>query len=478
MRSEWIERVEGMACSKWLETIKFKAGYTPSVATLACNAATLTPAPRHLKFENINVFDAKLQAAVKGMMLQNAPADSADALFFSVASNTFRLRVTKATFTCNANPCVIPTVEKSSGNGCKGVSGKTVESGKVCDTMCKAGYTPSVKRLNCLAETLTPATFVCNPDPCPIPFDKNQEASGCIGVKKNGATVIESSETCRTQCKEGYHPSSAKLSCFAGELSPATWSCEEDPCPALKNIKNAPELTCRQGDSIISGTVCTTFCSPGYTPSPKSLSCSLGDFTPATYVCKPDPCPLHLVPNRLGSGCKGVTRPAVIQSGDTCETQCEEGYSPSVKGQKCFAGSLTPTFWSCEPDPCEPPAGIRNAAPNTCKEGKSVSSGGLCTSQCADGYSPSVSSLACNLGKLAPAAFTCIPDPCQIPEVSDRHGSGCRGIKGKTVNSGVTCTPVCKTGFQPSEQALRCAASKLTPATWTCDPDHVSSSRA
>lgn len=273
-RSEWIERVEGMACSKWLGMIKCKAGYTPSVATLACNAATLTPAPRHLKFENINViFGAKL---VKGMMLQNAPADSADALFFSVASNTFRLRVTKATFTCNANPCVIPTVEKSSGNGCKGVSGKTVESGKVplrlflishwycwsckrhgnvttsrdfgkssvklktltqktfidscknsqslasetspvtsaglqqistlnfkgcqckssessaifsavkcyklamschvqvCNTMCKAGYTPSVKRLNCLAETLTPATFVCNPDPCPIPFDKNQ----------------------------------------------------------------------------------------------------------------------------------------------------------------------------------------------------------------------------------------------------------------------------------------------------------------
>ena len=30
-----------------------------------------------------------------------------------------------------------------------------------------------------------------------------QEASGCIGVKKNGATVIESSETCRTQCKVG-----------------------------------------------------------------------------------------------------------------------------------------------------------------------------------------------------------------------------------------------------------------------------------
>ena len=81
-----------------------------------------------------------------------------------------------------------------------------------------------------------------------------------------------------------------------------------------------------------------------------------------------------------------MTRPAVIQSGDTCETQCEEGYSPSVKGQKCFAGALTPT-WSCDPDPCEPPAGIRNAAPDTCKEGKSVNPGSLCTSQCADGFS-------------------------------------------------------------------------------------------
>lgn len=45
-----------------------------------------------------------------------------------------------------------------------------------------------------------------------------QEGSGCIGVKKNGATVIESSEKCRTQCKVGginqYHPDANSLAKF------------------------------------------------------------------------------------------------------------------------------------------------------------------------------------------------------------------------------------------------------------------------
>eukprot|EP00439_Symbiodinium_sp_Y106_P081316 s473_g20.t1 len=133
----------------------------------------------------------------------------------------------------------------SLGNGCRGISGKTVESGKVCRTVCKPGYTPSVDRLDCLAEVLTPSTFTCEPDP-------------------NGVTTIESSQKCTTQCKEGYHPSDATLSCFAGALTPATWSCLEDmavsldPCTPPTKIANAPELTCRQGNSIVSGTGCTT----------------------------------------------------------------------------------------------------------------------------------------------------------------------------------------------------------------------------
>lgn len=37
---------------------------------------------------------------------------------------------TKATFMCAANPCVLPTVEQSNGNGCKGIAGTSIESGQ------------------------------------------------------------------------------------------------------------------------------------------------------------------------------------------------------------------------------------------------------------------------------------------------------------------------------------------------------------
>ncbi|CAE7189657.1 unnamed protein product [Symbiodinium sp. KB8] len=211
------------------------------------------------------------------------------------------------------------------------------------------------------------------------------------------------------------------------------WGLREDPCTPPTKIANAPELTCRQGNSIVSGTGCTTLCNEGYSPNHKSLFCHLGNFEPPTYVCEPDPCVVHEVANKLGSGCAGVPHPAMINSGvlrlaffyasatgdlctqnrasfqAACRTQCIEGYTPSVpeqsSGQEYFRA-----LWG---------------------EG---------TTQCAEGYRPSVASLACSMGVLE----------------ANREASGCRGIRGKTVAAGTTCAPVCKT-----------LNADRTPAAWS-----------
>ncbi|CAJ1344647.1 unnamed protein product [Effrenium voratum] len=459
-------------------------GYTPSVQSLSCRTGAFTPQsvtcePDPCEAPSGVEFVSKEGACKEGATLSSGSSCTAQCLAgYTPSAATLSCNaktLAPATFTCAANPCKLPSVEQSKGNGCKGVAGDTIESGKACRTVCNAGYTPSVDHLDCLAETLTPATFVCKPDPCPIPFDKNQEDSGCVGVAaKNGATSVESSQKCQTQCKAGWHPSVAQLSCFAGTLTPDSWSCDEDPCSAPTKVSNAPELTCRQGSSIVSGTGCTTLCNEGYSPSAKALACHLGKFTPATYVCQPDPCPVHEVSNRLGSGCESKPHPAIIPSGSSCRTQCQEGYSPSVVEQKCFAATMTPTFWTCDEDPCDAPGGIRNSAEETCKEGKSVSAGQLCTAQCASGFSPSVASLGCSLGKLSPSTFSCVPDPCKIPEVANKQGNGCKGLRGNTVKAGTSCIPVCKSGFQPSETSLQCTASQLSPATWVCEPEPCS----
>eukprot|EP00439_Symbiodinium_sp_Y106_P080392 s473_g19.t1 len=187
-------------------------------------------------------------------------------------------------------------------------------------------------------------------------------------------------------------------------------------------------------------------CNEGYSPNHKSLFCHLGNFEPPTYVCEPDPCVVHEVANKLGSGCAGVPHPAMINSGAACRTQCIEGYTPSVPEQKCNAAVMTPTFWTCIEDACQAPSGITHAPLAFLRslEGEKVEAGNLCTAQCAEGYRPSVASLACSMGKLAPASFSCNPEPCVIPDVANREGSGCRGIRGKTVAAGTTCAPVCK----------------------------------
>lgn len=397
------------------------AGYTPSVSSLACNAGTLTP----------------------------------------------------ATFQCVPNPCTIPDVKNSAGSGCDGIKGDKVDSGKACKTSCKKGYTPSEKKMDCYAQVLSPRTFECLEDPCPIPFAKNQEGSGCVGVPgRVDGTVIESGDTCRTECKEGYYASVESMSCTTGTLSPASWSCIEDPCPALEGIANAPKVTCKEGKSIESTKVCTTLCKSGYTPNYPSMTCRRGKFfRPRTYICEPDACPLPKVQNRLESGCSGLPDPAVVNSGSSCSTQCAPGYSPSVDSLKCFAGKLTPGTFACKEDPCDAPSGIENGKAGGCKEGKSIGSGDSCTAQCAAGYTPSKSLLSCSLGTLTPNTYSCNPDPCALPRVSARKGNGCRGKTGTHIDSGATCTLECLPGYTPSETSLKCSAAVLTPKTYTCDPD-------
>jgi len=462
-------------------TTQCAAGYTPSVASMSCRDAVFSPAsvactpdpcsaPTGVEFAHKKGPCQEGDVITSGTSCTAACAAGYTPSVASLACDAATL--SPATFLCIPNPCVIPQIEFSAGNGCSGIRGAKVESGKDCRAACKPGYSPTKKKLSCYAETLTPSTFECLPDPCPVPFAKNQEGSGCIGVPgRVDGTVIESTDTCRTECKEGYHVSVESLSCLTGTLTPASFSCIEDSCPAVGGIANAPKVTCKEGGTIESQKTCTTKCKAGYMPNYASLSCKLGKFFPHTYKCEPIGCPLPLVNNRLGSGCSGLPHPAVVNSGASCAAQCLAGYTPSSTELKCFAGTMTPATFTCSENPCDVPTGIQNGASDSCKEGKTIQSGGTCTTQCADGFAPSVAALSCSLGKMSPRTFSCVPDPCVLPQVTDRQGNGCKGKRGTSIASGTTCYPECKAGFSPSESSLKCTAATLTPSTFKCNPN-------
>lgn len=60
--------------------------------------------------------------------------------------------------------------------------------------------------------------------------------------------------------------------------------------------------SCLEGELIESGDVCTASCLPGYTAT-SNLSCAGAVLTPATFECLPDPCPAPVFPNSNGTSC-------------------------------------------------------------------------------------------------------------------------------------------------------------------------------
>ncbi|CAJ1411420.1 unnamed protein product [Effrenium voratum] len=154
----------------------------------------------------------------------------------------------------------------------------------------------------------------------------------------------------------------------------------------------------------------------------------------------------------------GAAAVMAIPSSGVCTTQCAPGYGPSVPSLSCSVGSLQPADFECKPEPCKAPEVANAASSGSCKEGANVLSGSTCTPQCSEGYLPSLDSLACHAGSLTPATFVC-SGPCTPPTASKLLSYSCRELEddptGK-IPHGSACTPICELGYVPAPSTLNC----------------------
>eukprot|EP00434_Breviolum_minutum_P028797 symbB.v1.2.025470.t1/scaffold2474.1/size78372/2 len=117
----------------------------------------------------------------------------------------------------------------------------------------------------------------------------------------------------------------------------------------------------------------------------------------------------------------------LIESGASCTTSCQAGYSSSVQQLLCSQGMLTPQQFACAEDSCIAP-NVSHAAGSSCLEGDDLAPGGQCTTQCATGYTPSTAQLGCSRGRLSPSNFSCIESDCEAPEVIYAASPSCSGL--------------------------------------------------
>merc|ERR1711924_488892 len=115
------------------------------------------------------------------------------------------------------------------------------------------------------------------------------------------------------------------------------------------------------------------------------------------------------------------------------------GYTPSRASLTCSTGVLSPSTFTCSPNPCAAPTVVNQANGGACNEGGSINSGYSCSTQCAAGRIPSRASLTCSTGVLSPSTFTCSANPCTAPTVKNQaNGGACS--EGGSIYSGFSCS--------------------------------------
>lgn len=104
-----------------------------------------------------------------------------------------------------------------------------------------------------------------------------------------------------------------------------------------------------------------------------------------------------------------------------------------------------------------------------CVEGAHIAEGDNCTMKCGLGYVATVQSLMCNNGSFFPPQFACIDAwSCRaLTGIPHSQSESCR--EGKFVTPGAVCTPMCVSGYNASEQVLHCFDGGFLPPSFRCD---------
>jgi len=212
------------------------------------------------------------------------------------------------------------------------------------------------------------------------------------------------------------------------------------------------------------GSSCTTQCMSGYSPSVSTLSCSQGALTPFQFTCSEAP---FITPSVQNSAAQACNEGSDISSGSQCTTQCASGYTPSLSALSCSLGVLAPPTFNCTETSCSPPTGIAHGSNPSCSQGASISHGTTCTPDCQAGYVADQASLSCDKGQLTPASFSCTEAPCQSP-TGIQHGAAQVCAQGSSIDSGQQCTTQCQSGFSASTASLSCSLGVLSPESFNC----------
>jgi hypothetical protein len=206
-----------------------------------------------------------------------------------------------------------------------------VKTDESCVVGCAAGYSGK------------DAFYKCSPNGSLLGDKPHCEAQTCNG-STTGASMFtahsitsdcngtRTGQDCSASCNQGYEGATQIYKCTGEGFQGTAMECTAQPCDASHDVENGDGGDCTS--SLASGRSCTITCNEGYTRDGATY-CLAGTLR-SIATCKPNPCNAAEGPKWGSAGdCNDY-----LQSGQTCQPRCNDGYSVSGTSS-CNAGVLT-----------------------------------------------------------------------------------------------------------------------------------------
>ena len=263
------------------------------------------------------------------------------------------------------SPCLVPAFTNGTRGGSSGPCkpGTYLQSGDFCTIQCVAGYNSNsgTSQYHCANGTMDkkPGLQCTPPEGCTI----TSLGPGVMAASKNGCIVPETlkkSPPCTINLPNGYTGcgttlaagASCKASCgsyYTPNKGSMTYTCPPTgtvdisgvgdlictpPCPVpLTNVTG--DTNCSSG-SLVAGASCNTSCTPPYTGTGGSYTCSKdGTLTTSEpAACNAPSCPVTAT-NATGCG-------PTLEAGGSCTAICDTGYVGGGTYTCSADGTLSP----------------------------------------------------------------------------------------------------------------------------------------
>ena len=372
--------------------------------------------------------------------------------------------------TCLRDDCsgVVPPA-----NGAMGTCSADLAHGASCQLACNAGYSIVGRQPFCSAGTLFGA-ISCIPNDC----DSNLAPTTTLQLPLRlggGSTLVASAgtcpidgilrhgESCQMQCKPGFVFDGQQPSCALGVVDSSV-ACLPSNCAGIQAPDNGGMGDCNADGSLAHNAQCTLECDTGYTAVGEQPLCWAGEVL-STLVCSAD-------------GCTGVAPPAsglwgscaqngTLRHGQSCELQCDGGYSMSGDQPSCNLGVLTESA-VCSPDACEGVSAPSHGSIGDCPTDGVLAHGASCSFDCLPGYTLSGVQPACSAGALT-TSVVCEPNDCSGTIAPEFGTLGNCSASGALVH-GASCLYECDSGYTLQGHQPTCNAGTLAQSA-VCAPN-------